>query len=250
MSSGSLKPEQAAALAALKASLAREEAAVGKPLDYPRDKSSERERIGLNAGILGDHYETLMPGRGLGDAFNRTLCEVAEAFEKRTVGGDLKLFQSGLSELRLLTEVDRLLAQADKEHLESLHGNGVGPTFSVQTTLSGLQFKEGVAATFAEWLFEPTGIRLEVTYYDPETQQERIVRAGMDFHYRGKAGNLSETKQAALDLMGNYITPALHKAGGMDYHRSEHFVGVISCDEDFTKLREARMQKVKESIKP
>lgn len=248
MSSRSLRPEQADALEALKASLPREEAAVGKPLDYPADKNTEMERINLNAGILGDHYETLMPGHGLREAFNRTLCEVAEAFEKRAVGGEQKLFQSALSELRLLTEVDRLLAQGDKEHLESLHGNRVGPTFSIQTTLSGLRFKEGVAATFAEWLFEPTGIRLEVTYYDPETQKEKTIKASMDFHYRGKAGNLSETKQAALDLKGNYITPALHKAGGMDYHRSEHFTGVISSDDDFANLRNARMQKVKELI--
>ncbi|KKS44130.1 MAG: hypothetical protein UV05_C0011G0021 [candidate division CPR1 bacterium GW2011_GWA2_42_17] len=209
---------------------------------------SEQERINLNAQILGDHYETLMPGRGLREAFSHTLCEVAEAFEKGAVGGDQRLFQSALSELRLLTEVDRLLAQGDKEHLESLHGNRVGPTFSLQTTLSGLQFKEGVAATFAEWLFEPTGIRLEVTYYDPETQKEKTIKASMDFHYRGKGENLSKAKQAALDLKGNYITPALHKAGGMDYHRSERFTGVISSDEDFARLREARLQKVKELL--
>ena len=131
MPSNSIKSEQANALAALRESLAREEATVGKSLDYPADRNTEQERINLNAGILGDHYETLMPGRGLREAFSQTLCEVAEAFEQRAIGKDQKLFHCALSELRLLTEVDRLLAQGNKEHLESLHGNRVGPTFSV-----------------------------------------------------------------------------------------------------------------------
>lgn len=264
--SRSLREGDRAALLAMRPQTSEE------PQEQPAIPNSENIRLESAkikdyAHQLGVYYETLLPKNGaLQEAFSKTITEAAGIFENAQVDltksirvleqaaatDEIRLqriknhqviFSTALSELRLLTEVDRLLAAGDFQHLEIQSIEQDHSSILMRANLQGIVLREGVFAHTAVWRFDPTGIRLEVSYFDPKTQKEEAVQARLDFHYLG------DEKRAALDLEGYYITQAF-KVLGKGYHRSKFFEEgkVIKDQEEFIQLKTARLKDIKQVV--
>ncbi len=235
-------------------------------VEYPEDITTTAQEVYYNAATIGGLYDTLLPERGLGQAFGITLTEVADVLEQRSQRPQGELYFNALSELKLVSEVERLFIEGDFAHVEVLpFVDKDGRSSVVQAGLEGIKasmkatgtFPEGkkrgeeyeVEATFATWRFDPTGIRLAIEYQDPVTGTLRTVQARMDFHYR-KNPKFGDKKQAALDLDGGYLKKAITSSSELDrdYHRHEHLNPLINSAEEFARIRELRLQHAKSVV--
>lgn len=224
---------------------------------YPAKVKSELDKVSHNAEVLGRIYEQILPDRGIGAAFGKTLVEVAEKLQESVQKGVAskqeprhpRFFRFALNEVRLLSEVDRLLAEGDFERLEVTTNVTVGNTSTIRAKLKNVFLDHSIPALEAVWHFEPQGIRLSVSYRSPSSHQIKELEAHMDFHPRGRKDKWHDDskKQAAIDFNGTHITPAL-KELGEDYHRSSYLDSVITSDSDFAVLREGRLKQVREKI--
>jgi hypothetical protein len=228
-------------------------------VEYPASIVTTAQEIEHNAARIGELYDEFLPERGLGQAFSTTLTEVATVLEQRAQEPRSELYFNALSELKLLSEVDRLFIEQDFAHVEVLpFVDQDGQSQVIRAGLEGITipmratgtFPEGknrgedyeVEATFATWRFDPTGIRLEIEYQDPVTKVPRTVQARMDFHYR-KHPKFGDHKQAALDLDGGYLKQAIRTSRelGNDYHRYQHLDPLINSEKDFEDIRSRRL---------
>lgn len=236
----------------------REQTHAAKPLERPCGPESEQARIRLekvkvwqNAQILGSGYEALLPQRGLGQAFQETLQEVATRLEKKYQKTDSPLFVDALAELRLLTEVDRALLENNFTHFENLSRSFAKTPegLVIDAQLKDIYLNPEIEARWARWCLSSTGIRLSVTCFDLKKQKDFEVQARMDFHYRGPEGKKSERKQAALDLEGIFLSDAIRTfRGDSDYHRARFLDEVIKSDTDFATICEGRQRQIQEAI--
>lgn len=258
MNSSPFKPEARAALEqANEEALAEENPK--RDVQYPARVKTEVERVGYNAEILAAVYEGILPERGIGQAFRETLVEIAEKLqeavqqetEARAEPRHPRFFRYALNEVRVLSEVDRLLSEGNSEHLEITTNVTVGDTSTIRARLTNvfLDEKKWIPVKETVWHFEPQGIRLSVSYRSPATHRMRELEAHMDFHPRGKKDQWhnDSKKQAAIDFNGTHITPALRELKE-DYHRSKYLDRVLTNDEDFRAIREGRLEKAREKI--
>lgn len=250
-----IRPEQFAALANLRRALVLEEGGERKaPAEYSFDLGKEAERISENVEVLASHYaQFLDPKKGKGpilqSGFEAVFLEVkAKLMESIEKNEDSRLYVAALSELRLLTEVDRMLSVGRFEHLQVVQVASHGTSNIIEANLSGVFLQEDIEAKSATWSFDPTGMRLDVKYWDSVKRQEIEIGARLDFHYLRRGRDLSERKEAAIDLEGKYLSPAL-KSLGMDRHRQNGSLDeAIENDQDFLKLSQRRFRGIEEMI--
>jgi len=255
-----LNPEVMRQLAALRNDLAAEErknpTRTGGSAEYPPKIETTEQKTKYNTQTIAEWYERALPGKGLEEAFQRTY---EDTIEELTAGKKRR----ALEELRLLTEVERLILEGDRKHINLFTPERVGSqSIIVRVGLEGISFNlqdgrgrlRSGRATAAEIRIDPTGLRLRVDYEDPFTGDRKFARTGTDFHYlrvfhlspeeRGRLGITdpdTTIKTLSLDIKGRYLTHSQR-----DYHHPDHFAELGITEENFGQLRTAYRRLVTE----
>lgn len=229
----------------------------------PEDHEAAIQRIRENSEILGDNYDEILPGHDLHITFQAIFRhdteKLQEAIEYSVEHGNTEteeMMRNGLAELELISMVERMVIEDDEEHIGFMRediGDPLNPSVDAELEDLSIQLshkgeERNYTVRHATWDFDPNGIRLSIEYDEPGSKARRTLSARMDFHKRGKAGSKGgRAKEAALDLEGEYLKPALNRVG-QDYHHSEFFERKLEDQDDFDAIKAGRLQQFRDTI--